>query len=259
MDTLKLPLSVILLTHNEEANIDDCLKSCTKFAREVVVVDDASEDRTVELASKYPEAKIFKRLLNGDFGAQKSFGIAQAQNEWIFLIDADERVTPQLEQAICSRIQSNEKCAYLIQRENHFKNMVARHGTMRPDWVLRLMPREGASVEGLVHETVRSSFPKKRITGARLIHFPYRTWDQFYSKMDQYTRLVALKLAEQGRPCGFFSHVVLHPIWAFFKVYFLNLGFLDGKAGFIFASNHAAYTLLKYVRFYQIRKFKGEL
>ena len=223
------------------------------------MVDDASEDRTVELASKYPEAKIFKRLLNGDFGAQKSFGIAQAQNEWILLIDADERVTPQLEQAICLRVQSNEKCAYSIQRENHFKNMVVRHGSMRPDWVLRLMPRKGTKVVGLVHEKVETPYPQKRITEGRLIHFPYRSWDQVYSKMNQYTRLAAIKLNEQGRSCGFFSHVVFRPFWAFIKVYFINLGFLDGKAGFIFAANHAAYTLLKYVRFYQLKKFNGEL
>lgn len=258
-NTMKLPLSVILLTHNEEDNIEDCLKSCAKFAREVIVVDDASEDRTVELASKCPEVKIFKRLLSGDFGAQKTFGISQAQNEWILLIDADERVTPQLEQAICSRVQSNEKSAYLIQRENHFKNMVVRHGSMRPDWVLRLMPREGAKVVGLVHEKVETPYPQKRITEGRLIHFPYRSWDQVYAKTDKYSRLAAIKLAEQGRPCGFFSHVLLHPIWAFIKVYIFNLGFLDGKAGYIFAANHAACTLFKYVRFYQLKHFHGEL
>lgn len=77
--------------------------------------------------------------------------------------------------------------------------------------------------------------------------------------MNQYTKLAALKLAEQNRPCGFFSHIVLHPIWAFIKAYFFNLGFLDGKAGFIFAANHYAYTLFKYVHFYQIRHFNGVL
>ena len=256
---MKLPLSVVLLTHNEENNICDCLDSCCRFAQEIIVIDDASKDKTLELAKKYPEVKIFERPLNGDFGAQKSFGIAQATCDWVFLIDADERVTPQLEAAICKCVESGEKASYWIQRENHFKNMVVRHGTMRPDWVLRLMPREGASVEGCVHETVQSIFPQKKITEGRLVHFPYRSWDQVYSKMNQYTHLAAIKLNEQGRSCGFFSHVVFRPFWAFIKVYFINLGFLDGKAGFIFAANHAAYTLLKYVRFYQLKKFNGEL
>ena len=256
---MKLPISIVLLTHDEEYNVESCIESCCDFAQEIIIVDDKSTDRTVDLAKKYAEVRVFSRPLNGDFGAQKSFGIAQATSDWIFLIDADERVTPQLEVAIRKYVKLGEKISYWVQRENRFKNMVVRHGTMRPDWVLRLMPREGAKVVGLVHEKVETPYPQKRITEGRLIHFPYRTWDQVYSKMNQYTHLAAVKLNEEGRLCGFFSHVVFRPFWAFIKVYFINLGFLDGKAGFIFAANHAAYTLLKYVRFYQLKKFNGEL
>ncbi len=256
---MKLPISVVLLTHNEEKNIEDCLRSCS-FAQEIVVVDDDSTDRTVELAKKFLGVKVYKRSLDGDFGAQKSFAIAKAKKEWIFLIDADERVTPELEEAIRRRVQAGEKFSYLIQRENRFKNIVVRHGVMHPDWVLRLMPQKGASAAGRVHEGIASLYPVKRIVGeGRLIHFPYSTWDQAYAKIDKYSRLSAIKFMENGKPCGFYTHVLLHPIWAFIKIYFFNLGFLDGKAGYIFAANHAVYTLSKYVRYYQLKHFNGEI
>jgi glycosyltransferase involved in cell wall biosynthesis len=256
---MKLPVSVVLLTHNEENNVRDCLDSCCGFAQEIVVVDDASTDKTLEIVKEYEGVKVFHRSLDGDFGAQKNFGIKQATQEWVFLIDADERVTPQLEMDIRNCVHAKEKCAYWVQRDNYFKNMVAHHGTMRPSWVLRLLPREGASVDGKVHETVRSTFPQKRIPKGRLNHYSYHSWDQFYAKMDHYASLSAAKFAQEGRPCGFMSHVVISPIWAFFKVYILNLGFLDGKAGFIFAASHYAYTLSKYVRYYQLKHFDGVL
>ena len=254
---MKLPISVILLTHNEEKNIADCLGSC-KFAREIIVVDDESADQTVEIAGTFDGVKVFHRALNGDFAAQKDFAIAQAECDWLFFIDADERVTPELAEFIKKAVSENEKYCYWIQRENHFQNMVVKHGTMRPDWVPRLMPRDGVRVVGCVHEAVLSPLPKRKATG-RLIHYPYTSWDQVYAKLDHYSKLAARKLAEQNRPCGFFSHVVLHPIWAFFKAYFFNLGFLDGRPGFVFAANLYAYTLFKYVRFYQLKYFKGKL
>lgn len=254
---MKLPISVVLLTHNEENNISACLESCS-FAGEIIVVDDDSSDRTVEIAKSFDGVRLFHRALNGDFGAQKSFGVTQATNEWIFLIDADERVTAQLAEFIQKVVCNGEKFCYWVQRENHFKNMIARHGTMRPDWVPRLMPKEGVKVSGCVHEAVISPLPKRKAVG-RLIHFSYTSWDQFYEKQNLYSRLAAKKLQEQNRPCNFLSHVFFHPIWAFIKVYFFNLGFLDGRSGFIFAANHYCYTLSKYVRYYQIRNYDGKL
>mgnify|MGYP002524613849 CR=1 FL=1 len=254
---MKLPISIILLTHNEEKNIADCLASCD-FAQEIIVVDDQSTDRTVEIAMRFDGVKVFHRALNGDFSVQKNYAIAQAECKWLFFIDADERVTPQLAAFIQNVVSANERYCFWVQRENHFKNVVVQHGTMRPDWVPRLMPREGVKVVGCVHEAVLSPLPKRKAIG-RLIHYPYSSWDQVYAKLNQYSMLAARKLAEQDRPCGFFSHVVIHPIWAFLRAYFLNLGFLDGKPGFIFAANLYAYTLFKYVRFYQIKHFNGEL
>lgn len=253
----KLPISVVLLTRNEELNIKDCLRSCD-FAQEFIVVDDGSTDKTVEIAQELG-AKVFNRSLAGDWGAQKTFAMQQASQPWLLLIDADERVSSELQDSIHQALSdSKQKRAYMIQRENHFVSGSATHGCLRPDWVLRFLPREGASSIGKVHESIESPFPRDRLSG-RLIHFTYRNWDAYYRKIDLYSRLAADKYLDEGRNCYFFRDVVLRPLWAFFKVYFINRGFLDGKLGFIFSMNHYFYTMAKYVRYYYLKNHGGKI
>lgn len=257
MSETKLPISVVLLTLNEEKNVRDCLQSCD-FASELIVVDDGSTDQTVQIAQELG-AKVFHRSLSGDWGAQKTFGIEQASQPWLLLIDADERVSDALKGSIRKVIESGgENFAYFIQRENHFVSGTASHGCLRPDWVLRLLPNEGASSVGKVHEAVLTPFATKRLSG-RLIHFPYRSWDAYYRKIDLYSRLGAEKYLAEGKNCSFVKDILLRPVWAFFKVYFINRGFLDGKLGFIFSVNHYFYTLAKYVRFYYLKNHGGKI
>ena len=256
VNSKKWPISVVLLTRNEALNIRDCLNSCD-FAEEIIVVDDNSTDETVTIAKELG-AKVFSRSLDGDWGAQKTFGIKQASQPWVFLIDADERVTSELQQSIRRAIQDRKKQAYQVQRENHFASGSATHGTLRPDWVLRLLPTEGAKVEGKVHEAVISPFDVCKLSG-RLIHFPYYSWDSYFRKFDKYTKVAAEKYLEEGRDCNFIGDILLRPFWAFIKVYLLNRGFLDGKLGFIFSVNHYFYTMAKYVRFYYLKKHGGRI
>ncbi len=257
MSEAKLPVSVVLLTRNEEQNVRDCLQSCD-FASELIVVDDGSMDRTVRIAQELG-GKVFHRSLAGDWGAQKTFGIEQASQPWVLLIDADERVTPQLREVIQQVLsQPENKRAYKIQRQNHFVTGKAQHGILRPDWVLRLLPRENASVEGKVHESVVTPYPVEKLKGY-LIHYPYSSWDAYFLKFDKYTKTAAEKYLAEGRDCHFISDILLRPVWAFIKVYFLNRGFLDGKLGFIFSVNHYFYTLAKYVRFYYLKNHGGKI
>ena len=257
MQENKLPISVVLLTRNEERNVRECLESCG-FALEIIVVDDGSTDSTVAIATEFG-AKIFQRNLDGDWGAQKTFGIQQATQPWLLLIDADERVTSQLRKDIEKVVlESEQKQAYKIQRRNRFLTGKAEHGILRPDWVLRLLPRENASVEGKVHESVMTSFPVQKLKGY-LLHYPYASWDSYFRKFDKYTKIAAEKYLKEGRNCSFGRDVILRPIWAFFKVYFINRGFLDGKLGFIFSVNHYFYTLAKYVRFYYLKNYDGKI
>lgn len=248
----RLPLSVVILAKNEEDNISDCIDSCN-FASEVVLVDDESTDNTVAIAeSKGSFVKIYHRALAGDYGAQQTFAISKATNTWIFILDADERITPELHEAIERQILSKKKESCWVKRENFCFGQSVRHGVLRPDWVLRLFPTEGVRVKGRVHQSITTPYPATRLTGS-LIHHPYKSWDLYFTKFKKYTSLSAKKYQEEGKQCYFFKDIVLRPFWAFFKIYILNCGFLDGKYGFIFSVYHYFYTMTKYVQLYTLQ------
>lgn len=247
----KVPLSVVVVARNEEKNMREFLDGLA-FAEEIVVVDDFSEDATAEIARERG-AKVFHRAMNGDWGAQKTFAINQATQEWILLLDCDERVTPELAAEIRVRVASGEKRAYAVRRVNHFKGVRVNHGVLRPDWVPRLLPRAGTRVEGFVHERVFSPFPPARLR-APLLHFTYDTWHAYLGKFEKYTRLAAEKAFAEGKRARFFRDVVLRPAFAFFKMYVLQGGFLDGKIGWILSANHFFYTEMKYVRLYFLQR-----
>ena len=249
-------ISVVLLTRNESRNIEACLKSCS-FADEWIVVDDNSTDGTDEIARRLG-ATVFSRSLDGDWASQKNFGIEQAEGPWIFLIDADERVTSDLAKQL-KEASTGPECAYLVQRHNAFQHIQATHGTMRPDWVCRMVRKGKVKVFGRVHEEVRVSCETQRLKGKGLTHYPYRNWKLYFNKFNTYTELSAEKYLEQGKQVSFVKDIVFRPIWAFIKVYFLNGGILDGKVGFIFGINHAFYTMTKYVKFYFLKNHSGEL
>lgn len=251
----KLPLSIVILAKNEEKNIEDCLISC-QFVREIIVIDDGSTDSTKKIAQKYG-AIIYDRKMNGDWGAQQTFGIQQSTQPWLMLLDCDERITSQLQHSIRTKIIANDRKTLLVQRENRFKHFNATHGTLRSDWVERVFPNEGIRVEGLVHPRIISSFPREKLEG-KLVHYPYDNPDQYYRKLNQYSKLSAEKYLKSDKSFSFFRDIVLRPFWAAFKVYFINLGILDGKIGFIFAANHYSYTLQKYVRYYLLKESGGK-
>ena len=139
---LKTPLTIIVLAHNEEDNLPDCLKSAS-FADEIIVVDSNSSDRTVDIAKSFG-AKVLQRDLNNDYGAQRNFAISNATYEWIFMLDSDERITDELAHEIKICVESNRDCTYQVSRENHFIERKVLHGVMRPDRVERLFKKEGS-------------------------------------------------------------------------------------------------------------------
>jgi hypothetical protein len=196
--------------------------------------------------------------MNGDFAAQQNFAIGKARFNWVFILDCDERITPELKSSIEECIRKGDKKAYKVQRENHFHHFKATHGTLRPDWVLRLLPNDRVLVVGQVHQKITTPYPQEKIPGF-LIHWPYRNWDHYYGKLNAYSRSSAVKYAEEKKSTSFFRDIVFRPFWAAFKVYFINGGFLDGRMGFIFAANHYSYTLQKYVRYYTASKFGDDL
>lgn len=243
----KLPVSVVIVARNEAKNIPECLKS-VGFAREIVVVDDFSDDETAALSESLG-AKVFRRAMAGDWGAQQTFAIERAAQPWILLLDCDERITQSLAEEIREHILSGEKTTFEIKRINHFKGVRVNHGVLRPDFVPRLMPREGARVEGQVHPKIISPFPRKKLREP-MLHFTYEKWGNYLQKFEKYTRLAAEKAYSEGKRAKFWRDIVFRPAFAFFKMYVLQGGFLDGKIGWILSVNHYFYTEMKYVRLY---------
>lgn len=244
----KVPVSAIVLTRNESANIEDCLKSCA-FAQELLVIDDGSTDDTVAKAEALG-ARVLHRALAGDWGAQQTFSIENAKYPWVFLIDADERVSPELAQAVVDTVKKGKQNCWWVQRRNFYHEGFEAHGPMRPDWVARLMPKKDSRVTGKVHPAFVTPYPNKKLRTGHLIHHPYKDFATYLRKQEQYSTLAAEKYALAGRKCSFTKDIVVKPLWAFFKVYILNRGFLDGKYGFIFSVYHSWYTLTKYVKLY---------
>ena len=148
-------LTVIILAKNEEQHMKDCIASA-QFADEVLLIDDGSTDKTVEIAESMG-ARVVHHAMNGDWSQQRRFAVEEARSEWIFFLDADERISPELQREVQEVLAKDEKKAYWIERSNVFHHNKATHGVLRPDYVLRFMPKEGTNIEGFVHETISST------------------------------------------------------------------------------------------------------
>ena len=243
-------LSVVIVARNEEKNISGCLKSVS-FADEIIVIDDCSEDNTVSIARDLG-AKVFLRAMDGNYAAQKQFGMEQASGDWLLFLDCDERITPELANEIQQKVQENQKKTYLIRRLNYFNNTRVRYGTLRSDYVARLMPKDKIQIVGLVHERFEYPYEEQKCQHG-MEHRAYASWSQYYRKFDQYTDLSAKQYLQAGKSVSFWRDIVFRPIWAFLKMYIIHGGFLDGNIGWILAVNHYHYTMTKYVRFYDLK------
>lgn len=237
-------LAVLILTFNEEKNIEACINSAS-FADEVIVVDSLSTDNTVAIA-KSLGVTVCLQVMNAGFGIQRNFALAQTQSEWVLYLDADERITSELAIEIREIVDRGELCAYEILRENIVFGKKIYHGSHSPDWSLRLYPRTAIHWEGLVHEKACVTLPVARCKGI-MLHYTYTSWEKYFNKFNQYTSLMAEKNFLDGKRASF-KDIILRPLFGFVKMYFLKRGFQDGRLGFVLAIVHAFYTFVKYIK-----------
>jgi glycosyltransferase involved in cell wall biosynthesis len=228
------PVSVFLLTRNEEHKIEAALESVT-WAGEIVVIDSFSTDRTLEIARRFGTKIVqveFQR-----FGELRQAGINHTSLPWIFSLDADERCTPEARDEILRLVADpNAADAYLVPRRNLLLGRKIRHSGWYPDYRQPQLFRRGRmdySVEDHVHEGYVLHGRLGRMDHA-IVQIPYRTISEIAQKMDRYTTLRATHLQRRGKTSSF-PAAVLRASWAFFRVYVLQLGFLDGAPGFMIA------------------------
>lgn len=237
-------LSVIVIAKNEAANIGACLDSVA-FADERIVIDDNSSDDTRAIAEA-KGARVILRAMDG-FGAQKNFALAQASGEWVFSIDADERVTPALAAEIVQAIGQGAADGYQVPRLSSFCGRQMRHSGWYPDYVLRLFKRDKARFsDDAVHERVVCDGKVARLTHD-LLHAPVLRLEDALSRMDRYSTANAAMTVARGQRVSFSSGIT-HGLWSFLRTYILRGGFLDGREGFLLAVANAEGTYYRYMK-----------
>ncbi len=220
-------LSVVIITLNAASQLKDCLESAA-FADEVVVVDAGSTDGTPALATERGARVMHQEWLG--FGRQKQFAVAQAAHDWVLCLDADERVSGDLRQAIAEVLEAPRFGAYRMARCNRFLGRYLRHGEGYPDWSLRLFDRRRARwSDDTVHEQVLFEGEMGTLAGD-LLHESCETLDSYLAKQNRYTTLQAEELHKRGKR-GRAGQLVLSPLLRFVKFYLFRLGFLDGTPG----------------------------
>ena len=251
----KPKISVAIITYNEEKNIKDCLES-VKWADEIVVVDDSSQDKTREIAKKFG-AKVIKIPKQIFFDMNKNVAIRTCSGDWIFLLDADERVSPELAKEITNTVQkwsTGQPVAYWMPRKNYFLGRFFRKGGQYPDPVIRLFKKGKALFP---QDSVHKQLEVDGQTGwlkNDLIHWATPEFSRYLMRERRYSTLEALQMMEDKislHPLNWLKYLLFRPKRTFFLLYIRHKGFMDGWQGFVFAffsGLHHAWAFLKYLR-----------
>jgi glycosyltransferase involved in cell wall biosynthesis len=247
-------LSVAIVTLNEQQNLPRTLAS-VQWATdigEIIVVDSGSTDRTVEIAESFG-AWVIQRPWPG-FAAQKNFAISQCIGQWILTLDADEELSPELQQEIRTLLETQPPTgAFYLRRRNLFLGRWVKRGGFYPDAKLRLFRRATPLQfeDRPVHETIAFTGPTATLHHD-LIHHAYPTLSTYIEHMDRYSTLGAEILIAKGRTSAswlaFVANVWLIPQITFQWNYFFRAGFLDGREGLLLHLYHAVYTSWKYAK-----------
>lgn len=239
-----MTLSIIIITKNEAYNIAECIQSAS-FADEIIVVDSGSTDETVSIAKKLG-AKTFKTDWKG-FGLQKNRAINLSTGDWIFSIDADERIPYGLKKEIQDATNQNEFNAFDVPRSSFFISKFMNHSGWYPDRTKRLFKKGSAQFSPhQVHEHLETNEKIGHLNTA-LIHYSYRDYETLVNKMNLYSTAGAAEFNQRGKKSSL-GKAISHGTWAFIRTYFIKLGFLDGSPGLILAIANAETTYYKYLK-----------
>lgn len=248
----KLPISLVVITLNEEAHIERCIRSAP-FVDDVVIVDSFSTDRTVELAEKCG-ARVFKEKWRG-FGPQKAFAAEQARHAWVLSLDADEALSPELAAEIMGRFADlDPEAGYLVPRKSFHLGRWICHGGWYPDYQLRLFNKNKSQWNSAdLHEKVEVKRQLK--LKCDLLHYVFDDLSDQVVTNDRYSSLGAKQLAQDGKKFSYFK-LVFKPFSKFIETYFFKRGFQDGLPGFIISVGAAYSMFLKFAKLWEIERVK---
>jgi glycosyltransferase involved in cell wall biosynthesis len=243
-------ISVVIITLNEERRLPDALASVRPVADEIVVVDSLSQDKTVEVARAFGAAVYSQKFES--YSAQKNLANRKANGDWILSLDADERLSPELQAAILALKSGPEPTlgGYAFNRLPHYLGRWIRHSGWYPDCKVRLFRKAGALWHGDIHEKLVLDGPSGRLRGD-LYHFTYHHIGEHIETLNRYSTMLARGL-RGSRPRLLAGALLLPPV-TFLRHYLFKLGCLDGLAGLVIATVSAWGTALKYFKALELR------
>ena len=244
-------LSVIVTTWNEAENLPACLES-VGWADDLLVVDSGSTDDTREIAARHGARVLLHPYHSA--GAQKNWALQQVTGAWVLILDADERVSPELGPAIRAVVEQDGPLdGYFLSRRSYFLGHRIRFCGWRTDRVLRLFRLgRGLYDDRLVHETLQLQGKSGQLR-APLLHYTYRSFSDYLDKLDRYSERGAADLLHAGRRPGVLT-LLTRPAARFLRMYVLQLGFLDGVWGLLLCTLASHSVWLKYARMYEPRR-----
>ncbi|MBI4974191.1 glycosyltransferase family 2 protein [Candidatus Roizmanbacteria bacterium] len=249
-----MKITAIILTKNEEKNIERAIKS-VGFCDEIILVDDFSSDKTIEkIKSIKSDTQILSHDSKGDFASQRNWAMEKAKNEWILFVDADETISCELKSEIESSAVSHQSsvCAYYIKRRDFWWGRELRYGEVakaRNKGIIRLVKKGSGEWKGAVHEEFATSLSVGQLEGC-INHYPHPTLKEFIHDINIYSTLRAHELQKQGKK-GSILPILLYPTAKFILTYFIYLGFLDGAAGFAYAFLMSFHSFLVRAKLFQ--------
>ncbi|HEY8272563.1 MAG TPA: glycosyltransferase family 2 protein [Pseudobdellovibrionaceae bacterium] len=247
-----LPISLVVVTLNEEANIESCLQS-VPFASDRVIVDSFSTDRTCEIAQKLG-ATVIQEAWRG-YGSQKAFAVSKAKHDWILSLDADEALSPELQREIVEKFKSlNPEVGYELPRRSFHLGRWIHHGGWYPDAQIRLFHRQHSQWSNdALHEKVQVK-SKQRLQHD-LYHWVFDSLSDQVITNDKYSSLGAVNLCKSGKRFSFLK-LLFKPWTKFMECYFLKQGFRDGLPGFIIAVGAAYSIFLRHAKLWELEMKK---
>lgn len=248
----KIPLSVVVITKNEQDNIQKCLGSVYGWADEIVIVDDLSTDKTVELVQQFAD-KIFERRMDIE-GIHRNWAYSQARNEWVLSLDADEIVTEELKQEISKTLETNTKFnAFSIPLRNFIGDYWVRYSGWYPAGKLRLFKKSKFRYEEVeVHPRVFLEGETGHLT-KDIIHKGYPDFEHFLASLNRQTTLEAKKWINTGRKMSF-GKALWRTIDRFFRSFFGKKAYKDGFIGFMIAYFASLYQIISYAKYWQMKR-----
>ncbi len=249
---LGMKISGLVITLNEEKNIEDCVKSMLLVCDDIVVVDSFSTDKTCDILEDLNVTVIRQKYL-GD-GPQRSHGLTYCKYDWVLNIDADERVDKEIVKAIKQlNLKESRFDSYEFRRKNIFHNKWIKHSDWYPDYIRRLFNKTKVDFSQVMGHTKIQSTNYKKIKQGHIVHYTAENYHELIFALNKYSTRQANIWHKQGRKV-FLYEPFTHGFFAFFKAYILRRGFLDGVDGFNISVSKGLGSYLKYIKLYELNK-----